>query len=215
MASAHTAGHMNARLLFLIGALTASSVARADSLRADSSREQSARAESACIGWAVPGALGGAMVGSLSTMGAFAIAGSDINNPVHQTRNLSILGGAIGIGATLGPVVSCRAAGATGGAVPTASFLVGGGVIGGAALGVGWFAFADWLESRRSAPTSDPQRFSRSEGAAGLGAILIMAGAVAGGYAGYRLHGAVFSRSRGVALTPVATRDFRGLVVSF
>lgn len=168
-----------------------------------------AQAEHRCVAWAVPGAFGGAVVGSLGTFVGFKAAGADVNEPAQQGRNLWILGSAVIVGMTAGPIASCGVFDREPHAIPRVSFVIGGAALGATGLGAGWFAFDDWLDRRRS---GTPDQQARGEGAAGLGAILIAAGGVGGGLFGYYLHKHLFRELPDrVMVTPLASKDGWGL----
>jgi hypothetical protein len=166
------------------------------------------------VGVAAGGALVGGVVGSTATLSSFALAGADINDPAHATRDSWIIGSAVMTGTALGPVASCAAFDREPHAIPTATFVIAGAELAGAALGVGWFAFSDWRDRRFTGSQAD--RDARAEGAAALGALLIVVGGAAGGVGGYYLHRHVFPRGQlaDVAIAPLAARDVAGLAVA-
>jgi hypothetical protein len=152
-----------------------------------------ARAEapprSTCVGWAAAGSVAGGLATTWGTMGILALAGEDVNDPDHQTRNMAIILPAMGVGFTFGPVATCAAFGNEGNTIPAATFIIGGSLAG---LGAGASAFLF---------------LPPSEGGAGLAATIMVLTGAAGGYLGYRLH-----RWR-LPVTPVVTADFAGVGV--
>jgi hypothetical protein len=168
-----------------------------------------AHAEHRCAGWAVPGAVGGAFAGGLGTVGAFKLAGADLNDPTQQTRNLWIVGSVLLLGATTGPLASCALFDDEPHAIPIATFVLAGAALGATGLGAGWAA----LDGRHHGGTPDGQ--ATGEGAAGLEAIVIVVGALGGGVGGYFLHRAVFpERVPELVIAPIASRDVRGLALA-
>jgi hypothetical protein len=145
-----------------------------------------------CTGWAIPGAVVGAFGGSLFAMGTLKLAGEDWNAPRSQTRDSWIIGTTILLGVSAGPILSCKLFDREPYPIPKATFVLAGMSVGAVGTGAGWFALAAAREKNRGGTAAD--KFSRGEGASGLGALLLIVGGLAGGAGGYYLHEALFNR---------------------
>ncbi len=128
-----------------------------------------------CVGWALVGGFSGGVVG----LGAGAL----VAGAVGGRRSMDSVGSGVAmvtgnlLGITLFPIVTCKWSDDPR-TVPAASFLIGGGIVGSAALVVPtYFAYS------ATAPKSDD---------ASLAGLLLLAaagiGTVGGGYLGWRLH---------------------------
>lgn len=143
-----------------------------------------------CVDWAIPGALAGLVAADAITFGAFQLAGDDPNAPTHATRDGWLIGGGLALGATLGPIASCRG---RDGEVPAASFVIAGALLGGG----GAFGGSLWLLRDRPALESTML----------IGAMAMTAGGAAGAWLGYKLHARWFP-------TVDATPDFKGVAIA-
>jgi hypothetical protein len=160
----------------------------------------SALADDRCVGAALPGALVGLFVADYAVVGGYKLAGADLHSP-HPW----LLTGTSFVGLTAGPIAACALFGHERHAIPAASFVIDGAVLGGGT------AFA--LVLRAVAPQiSHDHRCGSTDcggdGAMGLAGLAMLAGATAGGIGGYYLHGAVFGH-----VTPIASRDVVGVSI--
>jgi hypothetical protein len=84
-----------------------------------------------CIGWAVPGAVGGLALGFGAAAGGLALAGRSLDESTPGIIATVVLAESAGM--ILGPVATCAAFGREPYVFPAASFAIGGGLVGGAA----------------------------------------------------------------------------------
>ena len=92
-----------------------------------------------CTGWAIPGALVGAVSGSLIAMGTLKLADEDWNAPRQKTRDGWIIGTTIIVGMSAGPILSCKLFDKEPYPIPKATFVLAGMSAG--AIGA-WLAIA-------------------------------------------------------------------------
>ena len=161
-----------------------------------------AHAERRCVGPAVVGTIAGSMLAGLAVGGGAELVGYDIQ---HERRAPMLFVGGMITGAVVGPVASCAAVSDEPHAVPAASFVIGGAILGG---GLGFALTAERaFQFRPGGNSSDPG------GAAVLMAFATVGGIVGGGFGGYYLHRKIFGLSD-EAIAPVATRGMTGVVVA-
>jgi hypothetical protein len=169
-----------------------------------------ARAEPRCIGWAIGGELVGMEIAGLTTVGAYAAAGRDINSPQHEVRNGVILGAAVFVGGTTGSITACAAFGHERHAIPMVPFVIASAAV---------VAFPAYLGASRALDPgvdnpSDPMHLAKGESAGALSALALTAGFAVGGIGGYYLHRKLFGVHADPAyVAPIASPDLTGVVM--
>jgi hypothetical protein len=134
-----------------------------------------------CVGWAIGGAAAGLVVGYYAVVGGYALAGrSLLEGDWGAGEVAAVLTGEF-VGMTLGPIAACRLS-RDPRLVPAASFLIGGAILGGAAVGVPYF----YATAHGFRPFGDEGDFP--VGGALLGLALVTAGGVLGAWGGWALH---------------------------
>jgi hypothetical protein len=165
---------------------------------------RSAHAEPRCVGWAVPGAVVGSVAVPIAVVGSLKLSGYDLQRSQHVD---AIAGGAMIAGTVAGPVASCTAFSDEPHAVPAASFVVGGAIVGG--LAAGGATFIAFHPQTGPCPPGRSCNDNFGE-AVTLSTLALAAGAVAGGFGGYYLHLRAFGNDTvvtpGVASLVVAGR---------
>jgi hypothetical protein len=132
------------------------------------------RAMERCVGWGITGAIAGGAIGAGTPLWAMMAAGEDLDDTSTETRRIALAISSASLGAIVGPIATCSWAKTDEPALPIASFMVAGGVIGAAAHTLPLLA-------------TEP-----GEGTMVIGALLFVVGSFAGGLAGWAIHRAWF-----------------------